>query len=408
MDCYFDNNATTMVPERVVKAICKWFNTGNPSAQYKSAVISQEMIMSTRQLIAKTFSFSLDDYYVIFNSGASEGNCSVLLSAARAYKKITGKVPHFVVSSVEHKSLLNCIDDLVSDKLITVTRLPAAYRSITPAELEAAIQPNTALISIMAANNETGILNNLAPLTDIAHKHNIPFHSDSVQITGKMDFSIRRNGLDAVTLSFHKFHGPVGLGLCIIRKDFISGYKMCPVICGTQNYALRGGTENVPLIAGAYEAMRYTFYGTHTLGDVCDYVAGMRNYIVEELSKRFKCFYISQYGTAPSNAAIELAGPKNPVLYLITTKDFVGTLPNTILIAVYKPKVCNAALRAGMEARGVIIGIGSACDKSSESHVVRALKVPELLRPGMLRISLSSENTKAECKKLIEVFTQIV
>ena len=386
---YFDNNATTVIPKKVADTMFRWLNMGNPSAKYKSALLCQKMLETFKAEIANLCEFSLDEYMVIFNSGASESNNHILNSTAKSYFKLMGAVPHFIISSVEHKTLSSCAEGLLSRGEIELTVIEAKWKSLTPEDIMPHIKPNTALISIMAANNETGIINNIAALKAAFPK--IPFHSDTVQMFGKLHLSVKNTNIDAFSVSFHKLHGPAGVGLLVIKNSFIDGYKMCAYICGAQNNGHRGGTENIMGLAGSLEATRYTM---NNLKSKIVLVAKMRAYLVQSLEKHFKTIYIEQYTPEfLTDLCIVFLAPIN----------FIGTLPNTILMAVYRPNICNIAIQAGLEKYDIIVGLGSACNGGKS-----IINIPEQLKSGVIRISLNADNTMEDIKRFIEVFRDII
>jgi len=201
---YLDANATVPMPPPVLDALLSWCNRGNPSAEYASAREARRMMDAFRRAIAVECGFELegaDAYAVIFNSGASESNSAIVASAVRSYTAKTGRLPHVVTSAAEHKSLLACCQRLAKDKLCQLTVLPVAQSgpglgAVAAADLRAALRPNTCLVSIMAANNESGVLSNLRELSAAARAAKVPFHTDAVQIFGKSVFLPTRLGVD--------------------------------------------------------------------------------------------------------------------------------------------------------------------------------------------------------------------
>jgi cysteine desulfurase len=257
---YADNNATTLAPDKVRETVNAWFNKGNPSSSHKYAQQCKDLISKAKSYIAEICDFSLDDFSVIFTSGASESNNSIIRTCVESYHKSTEKLPHVILSTIEHKTSLECVKVLSNLNQCEYTLVQIRSDGCIHAEdIETYIQDNTCLLSVMHANNETGLLNDIASIGKIAHRHKIPFHTDAVQSFPKMPLNPNENHVDAFSISFHKLHGPPGLGLLVIRNSFMRGYKLNPLICGSQNDGHRGGTENIPYIAGALEAMKYTF-----------------------------------------------------------------------------------------------------------------------------------------------------
>jgi cysteine desulfurase len=431
--CYLDANGTTLMPQAVLDALLAWSNRGNPSAQYSSAVEVTKMMNAFRQSIAVESGFELtgpNAFAVVFTSGASESNCHIVTSAVRSYAASTGVLPHIITSAIEHNSLLECCRRLAAEKLCHLTVLPVGQfgenlGAVAASDLEAAIRSNTCLVTIMAANNETGILNNIRELARVAGRARVPFHSDAAQLFGKSAVRPTMLGIDAFSASFHKLHGPPGVGVLAIRRKLVSGYKLSPHICGDENYGLRGGTENVPGIGASYAAFRHTMTDRATK---TARVQRLRDAIKSVLASRVPCFYLDEHpadsppsidggitpplpaqhhGSHDARVAIALSEKDNsPIIFWIAPQDSVRVLPNTLLLAVRRPGFCNRAARAALEARGVILSVGGAC--SSGSRVFAAMGVPHSLRSGILRISLADVTNAGDIKAFVSNFLAVI
>lgn len=396
--CYLDANATTFMPDIVINTMVKWTNKGNASAHYESAKECKDLMDTFRQLLVTEHGFT--NHSVIFTSGASESNSHILTSSVRSFMVKTGHIPHIIVSAIEHKSILACCEDLKNDGLCQYTKLDiitdgSNYGTIHPETLEAAIKPNTCLISIMTANNETGIINDIPALTAVAHRHKIPFHTDCVQSFGKIGVY---NGVDACSISFHKLHGPPGLGCLILRNNFIEGYGLKALIAGSQNFGLRGGTENIPAIGASYAAYKYTYLKRREKNK---YITLMMDFLKSLLCKYIECHYIDEY---------EVEKYTKNKLFWITNRNPNKVLCNTLLLAVYKDNFCNIKMKEMLGSFGIIISIGSACNAASNkaSDVVQSLNIPRELRSGILRISLTDNVTKQDIIKFVTHFLGLI
>lgn len=396
--CYLDANATTFMPDIVIQSMIKWINKGNASAQYASALECKELMTNFRNLLLHNHNFN--NHTVIFTSGASESNSQIITSTVRSFMVKTGHLPHVIISAVEHKSILSCCEDLKNDGLCQYTKLDVNtsghyYGMVDPQTLEAAIKPNTCLISIMTANNETGIINDIPALTAVAHRHKIPFHTDCVQSFGKIGVY---NGVDACSISFHKLHGPPGLGCLILRNNFIEGYGLKALIAGTQNFGLRGGTENIPAIGASYAAYRYTYLKRIEKNE---YLISMMNFLKSLLCKYLDCHYIDEFEAEKHI--------KNKIFW-ITNRNGSNVLPNTLLLAVYKENFCNIKMRDELNKLGIVISIGSACNTASNkaSSVVQALNIPRELRSGVIRISFPDDVTKEDIINFMTNFVSLI
>lgn len=396
--CYLDANATTFMPDVVVKSMMKWINKGNPSASYETAEECKNLMNTFKNAIINDN--NLHNFTVLFTSGASESNAHILISSVRSFMTRTGKLPHIIISAVEHKSILSCCEDLKQDGLCQYTKINVqkngpGYGTINPDDLDAAIKPNTCLISIMTANNETGIINNIPALAAVAHKYNIPFHTDCVQSFGKDGVY---PGVDACSVSFHKLSGPTGLGLLIIRNSFLEGYRLRPLISGTQNGGLRGGTENIPAIAASYAAYRYNQLRRTEKNER---LLTLKLFLMGLINKYIPCYFIDEYN--------EQYQSKNKIFW-ISNRNNEKMLPNTILLTVYKNDFCNMKVKKALEDHNIIVSIGSACNTAIHrpSDVISNLGIPDVLRSGILRISLPDDITKEQIIYFVTVFLKLI
>lgn len=412
---YLDNNATTIMPPRVVQKVVEWMNKGNPSADYRTAKECAKMMRNFREFIANHCGFiSYEEdakytqgemkrvYQITITSCASESNNTIVRSVVEAYGYHTGIIPHVITSATEHKSLLDCVKHLAIMRKIELTFIqPNKLGFIEPEKIASAIRPNTCLISIMSANNEIGTINNIKKIGQIAHQNKIPLHTDCVQTFGKFGINPVQDNVDAFSVSFHKLHGPPGIGILVIKKQLIEGYHMLPEICGSQNCGFRGGTENIPGIAGAFEGTKYTWenrQGKNTR------MLTLKKTIIKELSEKSPCQTYMEYLMSPMRVPVFV------VFLSPGTKDY---LPNTLLLSVIKlnaPYVCNISIKKRLEKMGIIVSIGSACNTSSAkaSHVLTAIGADALIKKGALRITLGDETLAYECSRFIECMLTIL
>jgi cysteine desulfurase len=413
---YLDANATTMMPQVVIDTMVEYSNRGNASAEYQSARDSRKMMDNFRQYIANQCGFELegpDGYTVLFGSGGSEANCHIIAAAVRAFAHKTGRLPHLVVSATEHKSVLSCALRLAKEKLTQLTVVPVRTTgeelgTVDPNAVERAIRPNTCLVSVMAANNETGIANDIAMIGVACMRARVPFHTDAVQFFGKSFFHPKAARVDAFSISFHKIHGPPGVGALVVKNSLLEGYDLCSLVCGTQNSGLRGGTENIPGIAASFAATKLTFTGR---ADKTTKMAKLREAIRAALGTRFPTFYLDDYRGGRALAAVAKAEKGGPaVVVWIAPKDPTRVLPGVLFLSVYRPKFCNRSTRAALEKRDVIVSLGSACSSADQgsSATVDAMGLPEELRSGVLRVSLGDDSTAADVKKFVKAFVAVV
>lgn len=401
---YFDNNGTTDMPRCVVRAIERASHLGNASATYGTS--AREKIDDLTLLVSNWL--QLQSFHLVtFNSGASEGNNTIIRGVVEKHFATSGERGHIVLSAIEHKTSLECAELLQKAKMVDVTLVaPQPDGTITAADVAAAMRPNTILVSVMASNNETGTIMPIADITRAVKAINplVIMHTDAVQSFGKYTLPISSIGLDALTMSFHKMQGPPGLGCLVLSELAVS--RMNPLIAGSQNFALRGGTENIPAIAGAAEAMRYTLHNRHQKNL---HLMAMKSYILGALSKRYKFGKFADYygrsddyspSVTSDSDEIEIVplGPACPKM----------ANPNTLLLSIVKrgplkQHFCNIQLKKDLLERKTIISIGSACNTSAPgaSHVLMAIKAPYVIRCGVIRISLGDQNTMRDCKALV-------
>jgi cysteine desulfurase len=371
---YFDNNATTSMSAASKKGMIAWMDTAsNPSSDSIISNRSSHLIEVFRGYILKHC--SVKNYSVIFTSGASESNSFILQSLANCFKK-----PHYIVSGVEHSSILKCVACLRERKKIEYSvAMPNKHGEILTSAISKLIKPNTVLVSVMAANNEIGAINDIDSIGSLCKRKKIYFHTDAVQMFGKKRISMKN--IDSLSMSFHKLHCPMGLGMIILNNAITKRCNLQGIISGSQQFNLRGGTENVPAIAGAYYGMMDHFKNIKCRNDK---LLTLKKYFLSCLKKFKSCYVIGD----PSK-----------------------TLPNTVLFSIHKtPPICNITLKKQLEKKSIIVSIGSACATSSESvsHVLKAIKLPVHLHRGVIRVSFEYKNTKKEINYFISVLSKII
>jgi cysteine sulfinate desulfinase/cysteine desulfurase-like protein len=446
---YLDNNSHTIICPKAEEALIKWSKYYNPSGDNKFSKESRDMIDRAVKFMHEQCGTSSDTHKIIFTSGASESNSTILRSVAYAVKKLPSKLlkPYIVASAVEHHNVIQCLEDLKSEGVCEISYIkPNIYGCINPSDVEAEILRIketggiVALLTIMFANNETGAINNIPKIGEIADKHEIPLHTDAVQVFGKFRINMPNNHIAAMSASFHKLYGPGGIGLLVIEQSLIDGYELGAIISGTQQGGLRGGTENVPAIAAAMEATKWTFMNRATKNDK---LLAMKTRIVERLGKHYPFGNIIDYvlGNVDSdnaddsgqtvevkNLELEEIKPRGDKIGGVTPAnderkaiEFVivgppiekknSCLPNTLLLSVAKNKgepFCNVIFKHNLAKANVIASIASACLTSSpkSSHVLTAMDLPSTIKRGVIRISLGDYNTTEECDRFVNIFLE--
>lgn len=370
---YLDNNATTPVAPEVVDAMMP-FLTGqffNPSSTYPQAKIAANAIESARESVARLLGAGSKSE-IIFNGGATEGNNSALWGAIRANP---GR-RHVVTTAVEHPAVLEVVREMEREGF-RATYLPVDTDGmLDPADLVRAIQDDTAVVSIMHANNETGVIFPIAELAALAKKvdPDVMFHTDATQTAGKMKLDLQgelRN-VDILTMSGHKVHASKGVGAMFVRR----GARWRPwQLGGHQERGRRAGTENVAAIAGLGAAARLLMRHPQSS-------TRMRDRLEAAIRESVPNLFIN--------------GEKAP------------RLPNTTNIAF--EYVEGESILLALNDHGICVSSGSACTSGSldPSHVLKAMKVPFTAAHGSLRISTSMYTTDEEIDRLIEVLPPVI
>jgi cysteine desulfurase len=374
MRIYFDHNATTppdpAVTDAVVRALREDF--GNASSVHHFGQRAKAVLDDARSAVADLIHAEPSE--VVFTSGGTESDNFALRGVAEALEP-TGR-KHLIASTIEHEAILNTIKALGRRGWPT-TLLPVDSRGIVAADaLARAITDETALVSVMHANNEIGTIQPIAELARIAHAHGALFHTDAVQSVGKVPVDVRALGVDLLSLSAHKFNGPKGAGALWIKR----GTRITSVLTGGKHErSRRAGTENVPAIAGLGMASRLA---SSKLTAEAARVAALRDRLETQILATVS-------GTAV-NGATDRRVPNT------TNISFEGIEAESLLIA--------------LDLEGVAVSTGSACSSGTlePSHVLRAMGLPTHRTQNSIRISLGAGNTDAEVDYLLEKLPAVV
>lgn len=414
---YLDNNGTTIICPEAANAYKKWLKCYNASSSSVVSKSAKEMMEVAKKYIMKHCGVDSKKYTAVFTSGATESNCFIIRSTVEAYRKIRKIKPHLIISSIEHHSIIECARSIEEAGYAEVSKVePNMYGCILAEDVEKLIKPNTCLISIMYANNETGAINNIPKIGELAHKYKLPLHTDAVQLFGKYPINLQKSNVDALSASFHKLYGPKGVGLLIINNNLIEGYQLQGQICGSQQGGLRGGTENLPAIASSIECMKANFKNRKAKNAK---LLKMRNYIIDEIDKS-GFIKIGDYASYLGDPVLDrktLQSEKvkqNEIIILgppIDKPNFY--LPNTLLISAVKnigKDFCNVKFKKELDLKGVVISIASACLTGSDkaSHVLTAIGAPPIIKRGTLRISMGDFNNENEMKIFMKKFLDLL
>ncbi len=369
---YLDNNATTQVASEVLEAMLPYFHDlyGNPSSMHSFGGQVAQKIREAREQVASLIGATPDE--VVFTSCGTESDNAAIRSALTTYPDKR----HIVTSRVEHPAVKSLCANLAG-KGYRVTELPVDKNGILDMEqYVASLTPDTAVVSLMWANNETGVIFPVEKAAELARERGILFHTDAVQALGKVPIRMEKNAIDMLSFSGHKLHAPKGIGVLYIRK----GTRFSPfLIGGHQEKGRRGGTENTPGIVG--------------LGKACELAAGhiaRENTAVRELRDRLEKTLLARIPNSRVNG------------------DAEERLPNTTNISF--EFVEGEGILLLMNEYGICASSGSACTSGSlqPSHVLRAMGVPFTMAHGSIRFSLSVYNTPEEIDFVIEKLPPII
>ena len=373
MTIYTDNAATTRMSDTAVAAMlpCLQGNYGNPSSLHTVGQRANEALQSARETVARCL--GCDPKEIIFTSGGSEADNQAIISAAR-FGARKGK-KHILSTAFEHHAVLHTLKKLEKEGF-EVELLPVGTTgTITPEQVAAAIRPDTALVTIMYANNEIGSILPIPEIGAVCKEKGVLFHTDAVQAAGHLHIDVRAQNIDMLSLSGHKFHGPKGSGVLYARK----GIPLVNIIeGGAQERGKRAGTENLPAIVGMAAALQ----------EACDHidenaakVSALRDKLITGLSK------------IPHSA---LNG------------DPVHRLPGNVNFCF--EGIEGESLLLLLDAKGICASSGSACTSGSldPSHVLLAIGRPHEVAHGSLRLSLCEWNTEEEVDIILQEVPRVV
>lgn len=370
---YLDNAATTKTSPEVLKAMLPYFSEhyGNPSSIYSIGGDAKMAVDEARASVAKVIGAKPEEIY--FTAGGSEAdNWAIKMVAENLSKK--GK--HIITSAIEHHAVLHTCEYLEKQGF-EVTYVGVDEDGIIKLdELEAAVRPDTILITVMAANNEIGTLQPVREIGAIAKKHGILFHTDAVQAFGHCPIDVTEDNIDMLSASGHKINGPKGIGFLYVRK----GVRLTNLIHGgQQERGRRAGTENVPGIVGLGAAAAEA---SEKLEKRAVYEAELRDYMIERILKEIPY--------------VRLNGHKEK------------RLPNNVNVSIRF--IEGEALLMMLDMKGICASSGSACTSGSldPSHVLLAIGLPHAIAHGSLRLSLSDETTKEDVDYTVDELKKIV
>lgn len=373
---YLDHAATTPPLPEVCDTMLSYMTRewGNPSSLYDFSDEPRRGVAEARAHTAALI--HADPKRIFFTSGGSESDSWALIGCARLLRS---QGNHIIVSAIEHHAILHAAAFLESEGFVVTYLSPDAAGFIRPESLRQAMRPDTILVSIMMANNEIGTIEPIADLAYIAHTHGCEgclFHTDAVQAYGQIPIDVQRQGIDLLSASGHKIYGPKGIGLLYIRE----GIELTPLIFGGgQEGGIRGGTENVPAIAGFGTA---AMVSAVQMRATMRHESALRDYLIRRVLNEIPFCHLN-------------GSPRN-------------RLPGNANFAF--EYVEGSSLLMMLDAQGICASSGSACSSASAtpSHVLTAIGLSDDLARASLRLTLGRETTKKELDTTVSILKETI
>lgn len=370
---YADNAATTKISQTAMKAMISAMENsyGNPSSMHQIGMAANDALQTAREQIARCLGCMPKE--IFFTSGGTESDNQAIVSAAMLGAKQNKR--HIISTAFEHHAVLHTLRRLKEQGFEIQLLDVGAEGNITAAQVEDAIRPDTCLVTVMFANNEIGSVLPIAEIGEVCRAHGVLFHTDAVQAAGHIPVNVKKQNIDMLSLSAHKFHGPRGIGALYVKR----GIELTSLMeGGGQERGKRPGTENLPAIMGMAAALKEEC----TLMEQNEAkVTAMRDRLIQGLSQ---------------------------ILYSILNGSREKRLPGNVNFCF--EGVSGESLLLLLDSRGICASSGSACASGAldPSHVLLSLGLAPEIAQGSLRISLDISNTEEEIDYMLEVIPQVV
>lgn len=370
---YADNAATTKISQTAMRAMISAMENsyGNPSSIHQIGMAANDALQTAREQIARCLGCMPKE--IFFTSGGTESDNQAIVSAAMLGAKQNKR--HIISTAFEHHAVLHTLRRLKEEEFEIQLLDVGAEGNITAAQVEEAIRPDTCLVTVMFANNEIGSVLPIAEIGEVCRAHGVLFHTDAVQAAGHIPVNVKKQNIDMLSLSAHKFHGPRGIGALYVKR----GIELTSLMeGGGQERGKRPGTENLPAIMGMAAALKEE---CSLMEENAARVAAMRDRLLQGL---FQIPYSI------------LNGPRDNRLPGNVNFCFEGVSGESLLLL--------------LDSKGICASSGSACASGAldPSHVLLALGLAPEIAQGSLRISLDISNTEEEIDYMLEVIPQVV
>ena len=373
MTVYMDNAATTRVSDTAVRAMLPCFQNlyGNPSSLHTIGQEAAKALLSARETVAACLGCSFKE--ITFTSGGSEADNQAIISAARIGARKGKK--HILSTAFEHHAVLHTLRRLEKEGFEIQLLDVGSMGTVTAEQVAKAIRPDTALVTIMYANNEIGSVMPIAEIGAVCREKGVLFHTDAVQAAGHLHINVREQNIDMLSLSGHKFHGPTGVGVLYTRQ----GIPLTNIIeGGAQERGKRAGTENIPGIVGMAAALREA---CDRIDETTEKVTALRDKLIAGLSQ---------------------------IPHSVLNGDPVHRLPGNVNLCF--EGIEGESLLLLLDQKGICASSGSACTSGSldPSHVLLAIGRPHEVAHGSLRLSLCEDNSPEEVEYVLREVPRIV
>ena len=373
MTVYMDNAATTRVSDTAVRAMLPCFQNlyGNPSSLHTIGQEAAKALLSARETVAACLGCSFKE--ITFTSGGSEADNQAIISAARIGARKGKK--HILSTAFEHHAVLHTLRRLEKEGFEIELLDVGSMGTVTAEQVAKAIRPDTALVTIMYANNEIGSVMPIAEIGAVCREKGVLFHTDAVQAAGHLHINVREQNIDMLSLSGHKFHGPKGVGALYTRQ----GIPLTNIIeGGAQERGKRAGTENIPGIVGMAAALREA---CDRIDETTEKVTALRDKLIAGLSQ---------------------------IPHSVLNGDPVHRLPGNVNLCF--EGIEGESLLLLLDQKGICASSGSACTSGSPdpSHVLLAIGRPHEVAHGSLRLSLCEDNSPEEVEYVLREVPRIV
>ena len=373
MTVYMDNAATTRVSDTAVRAMLPCFQNlyGNPSSLHTIGQEAAKALLSARETVAACLGCSFKE--ITFTSGGSEADNQAIISAARIGARKGKK--HILSTAFEHHAVLHTLRRLEKEGFEIQLLDVGSMGTVTAEQVAKAIRPDTALVTIMYANNEIGSVMPIAEIGAVCREKGVLFHTDAVQAAGHLHINVREQNIDMLSLSGHKFHGPKGVGVLYTRQ----GIPLTNIIEGSaQERGKRAGTENIPGIVGMAAALREA---CDRIDETTEKVTALRDKLIAGLSQ---------------------------IPHSVLNGDPVHRLPGNVNLCF--EGIEGESLLLLLDQKGICASSGSACTSGSldPSHVLLAIGRPHEVAHGSLRLSLCEDNSPEEVEYVLREVPRIV